>query len=66
MKLFQYRIIRLLIVLTLDVSVAVAIAVFFKTSIFLNILIALVWVVAWLINDIKEVKKRKLEEQEED
>lgn len=66
MKLFHYRIIRLLIVLTLDVSVAVAIAVFFKTSIFLNILIALVWVVAWLINDIKEVKKRKLEEQEED
>ena len=62
MKLFHYRIIRLLIVLTL----AVAIAVFFKTSIFLNILIALVWVVAWLINDIKEVKKRKLEEQEED
>jgi hypothetical protein len=66
MKLFHYRIIRLLIVLTLDVSVAVAIAVFFKTSIFLNILIALVWVVAWLINDIKEVKKRKLEEQEEE
>lgn len=66
MKLFHYRIIRFLIVLTLDVSVAVAIAIFFKTSIFLNILIALVWVVAWLINDIKEVKKRKLEEQEED
>lgn len=66
MKLFHYRIIRLLIVLTLDVSVAVAIAVFFKTSIFLNILIALVWVLAWLINDIKEVKKRKLEEQEEE
>lgn len=66
MKLFHYRFIRFLIVLTLDVSVAVAIAVFFKTSIFLNILIALVWVVAWLINDIKEVKKRKLEEQEED
>lgn len=66
MKLFHYRIIRLLIVLTLDVSVAVAIALFFKTSILFNVLIALVWVVAWLINDIKEVKKRKLEEQEEE
>lgn len=66
MKLFHYRIIRLLIILTLDVSVAVAIALFFKTSILFNVLIALVWVVAWLINDIKEVKKRKLEEQEEE
>lgn len=66
MKLFHYRIIRLLIVLTLDVSVAVAIALFFKTSILFNVLIALVWVVAWLINDVKEVKKRKLEEQEEE